>query len=121
VTYLTTREVASIHYLHIIYQPGVESLSELFVMATTQIVEHEEIELQTPGMTPSTSKTFDLSDPTPAQSTTNLQASFKGDRPRNASESPERGPDDEPAEGAVEVAPEGGYGWVVVGACSVCM
>jgi len=90
-------------------------------MSTTQTAQHEEIELQSPGMTPSTSKTFDLSDPTPAQSTTNLQSGSKGDRPRNTSESPERGPDDEPSEGAVEVAPEGGYGWVVVGACSVCM
>jgi hypothetical protein len=86
----------------------------------TQTVQQEEIELRTPGPTPSTSKTFDFSEQTPAQSTTNLKLTLKA-KGRTPSESPERGPEDEPSEGAVEVAPEGGYGWVVVAACSVAM
>jgi hypothetical protein len=89
-------------------------------MSATQTIQQEEIELRTPGPTPSSSKTFDYSEATPAQSTTNLH-SAEGTRVRNPSESPERGPDDEPGEGAVEQAPEGGYGWVVVAACSVAM
>lgn len=86
-------------------------------MATQTI---EEIELRTPGPTPSSSKTFNLTEATPAQSTTNLQSADKS-RERSSSISPERGPDDQPTDEAVEVAPEGGYGWVVVGACSVAM
>lgn len=89
-------------------------------MTSTQTMEHEEFELRTPGPTPSTSKTFDFAETTPAQSTTHLQSADKS-RARSTSESPERGPDDEPAADAVEVAPEGGYGWVVVAACSVAM
>jgi hypothetical protein len=89
-------------------------------MSATQTIQQEEIELRTPGPTPSSSKTFNFSETTPAQSTTHLQSTDRT-RVRNPSESPERGPDDEPGEGAVEVAPEGGYGWVVVAACSVAM
>jgi hypothetical protein len=93
-------------------------------MSTTQTIRQEEIELRTPGPTPSSSKNFDFA--TPATSTTRLQSSRRTSesRPqesRSTSTSPERGPDQEPQEGAVEVAPEGGYGWVVVGACSVAM
>jgi len=88
-------------------------------MSATQTIQHEDIELRTPGPTPSSSKIFNFSEQTPAQSTTHLNSNNKA--PRVASPSPERGPDDEPSEGAVEVAPEGGYGWVVVAACSVAM
>jgi hypothetical protein len=96
-------------------------------MSNTQTVQHEEIELRTPGPSTSTSGTFDFSEATPAQSTTHLQSggrptsSDKDSRTRVPSDSPERGPDDAPGEGAVEVAPEGGYGWVVVASCSVAM
>lgn len=92
---------------------------------------HEEIELQTPAMTASTSGTFDFGR-TPAESTTQLNDvggsgagldansdSKAGKVGRNQQQRPAG--DEEPQEGAVEVAPEGGYGWVVVGACSVAM
>lgn len=88
-------------------------------MSATQTVQ-EEIELRTPGPTPSSSKTFNFSETTPAQSTTHLNSADRS-RVRSTDSSPERGPDSEPSEGAVEVAPEGGYGWVVVAACSVAM
>lgn len=94
---------------------------------TTQTVQQEEFELQTPGPTPSTSGTFDFGARTPDKSTTQLHTtgavgpnskaiSGGSDRRHQVSVGEE-----EPQEGAVEVAPEGGYGWVVVAACSVAM
>lgn len=90
-------------------------------MSATQTVRQEEIELQTPGPTPSTSGTFNFGG-TPAESTTQLHQ-MPGDAPSSKIGSSGQGPsgDEEPQEGAVEMAPEGGYGWVVVAACSVAM
>jgi hypothetical protein len=94
---------------------------------TTQTVQQEEFELQTPGPTPSTSGTFDFGTRTPDKSTTHLHttAAVGTDNKGGANGSHRRSQvsagEDEPQEGAVEVAPEGGYGWVVVAACSVAM
>jgi len=92
-------------------------------MSATQSIPQEEIELRIAGPTPSTIKTFDSPGASSAPDPTHLQS---GDNPSVLSspdhaENSERRPDDEPAEGAVEVAPEGGYGWAVVAACSVAM
>lgn len=91
---------------------------------STQTVTHEQYELQTPKLTPSTSRTFESAITTPADSTTRLQRSD-----RVGSDSLSKVDDqeadkvpstqDEPTEGAVEVAPEGGYGWVIVAICSL--
>lgn len=85
-------------------------------MSATQTVVHEQYELQTPKLTPSTSRAFDSAIPTPADSTTRLSTSarVKSDSDDEAGE-----PETVPTEGAVEVAPEGGYGWVIVAICSL--
>jgi hypothetical protein len=88
-------------------------------MSATRTVRQEEIELQTPGPTPSTSGTFNFGG-TPAESTTQLQR--VGQAPgKTGPNGQEPSGDEVPQEGAVEMAPEGGYGWVVVAACSVAM
>lgn len=93
----------------------------------TQTMVHEEIELQTPKLTPSSSRGFGVNStiPTPADSTTHLAKSQSKDTKngqdgREPESGDEAGPGDEvPREGAAEVAPEGGYGWVVVAICSL--
>lgn len=93
-------------------------------MSATQVITHEEIELQTPKLTPSTSRTFGAESgiPTPADSTTQLARAKSKDA--KAGKDQESGDealsgDEAPREGAAEVAPEGGYGWVVVAICSL--
>ena len=88
----------------------------------TQTLRHEEIELQSPGPTPSTPRTFDVGNPkTPTDSTTRLHVSSDSQGSPTAANGVSEGDIAEPQEGAVEVAPEGGYGWVVVASCSVAM
>ena len=92
---------------------------------------HEEIELQTPKLTPSSTRAFDHGNvigvdsgiPTPADSTTQLAKSRDSKVSKNIGDE-ESGDeatagDEIPREGAAEVAPEGGYGWVVVAICSL--
>ena len=97
-------------------------------MSTTQAIVQvqEEFELhspkQTPKLTPSTSRTFDSGIPTPADSSTQLaklgDSKNRGDQ-ESGDEAEAGSGDDAPREGAAEVAPEGGYGWVIVAICSL--
>ena len=100
-------------------------------MSATQTMVHEPIELQTPKLTPSTSRSFgddarigvDSGIPTPADSTTQLAKARdakdgKSTGDRESGDEAASG-DEVPREGAAEVAPEGGYGWVVVAICSL--
>jgi len=92
-------------------------------MSATQSIQQEEIELRTAAPTPSASKTFHCSEATPAPTPTHLQSTDRpsAGTPSESLANPARGSNDEPADRAVEIAPEGGYGWVVVAACSVAM
>lgn len=90
-------------------------------MSATQTIVREQYELQTPST--ATSRTFDSPVPTPADSTTHL-ADCKNKRDSSRSRDQESGDElsaseDGPREGAAEVAPEGGYGWVIVAICSL--